>query len=43
MTLNRAKDELGIDVRKNGPLNDKGEATWQWHAVRPEAGPEPAQ
>jgi hypothetical protein len=25
MTLNRAKDELGIDVRKNGPLNDKGE------------------
>jgi hypothetical protein len=30
-TLYRAKDELGIDIRKDGPLNEKGERTWQWH------------
>jgi len=38
-TLHRAKDELGIEVKKDGPLNDKGEATWRWHPIRPEAAP----
>jgi len=30
-TLRRAKENLGIDVRKDGPPNEKGERTWQWH------------
>jgi hypothetical protein len=30
-TLYRAKDELGVDIRKDGPLTEKGERTWQWH------------
>ena len=30
-TLYRAKDELGVDIRKDGPPNEKGERTWQWH------------
>jgi DNA polymerase I-like protein with 3'-5' exonuclease and polymerase domains len=29
-TLRRAKDELGIDIRKDGPVVD-GERTWHWH------------
>jgi hypothetical protein len=30
-TLRRAQEDLRIDVRRDGPLNDKGERTWQWH------------
>jgi DNA polymerase len=30
-TLYRAKDELAVEIRKDGPLNEKGERTWQWH------------
>jgi putative DNA primase/helicase len=29
-TLRRAKDELKIEVKKDGPVS-KGERTWQWH------------
>src|SRR5262249_27254432 len=29
--LKQAKEALSADVRKDGPLNDKGERTWQWH------------
>jgi hypothetical protein len=29
-TLHRAKDELGIKVKKDGPIID-GERTWRWH------------
>jgi len=30
-TLRRTKKAFGIDVRKDGPPNEKGERTWQWH------------
>jgi DNA polymerase I-like protein with 3'-5' exonuclease and polymerase domains len=30
-TLRRAQEDLRIDVRRDGPLNDKRERTWQWH------------
>jgi putative DNA primase/helicase len=30
-TLRRAQKELGINVRRDGPINEKGERTWQWH------------
>jgi hypothetical protein len=23
--------ELGVDIKKDGPLNEKGEITWRWH------------
>jgi hypothetical protein len=29
-TLRRAKAELGIEARKDGPVED-GQSTWQWH------------
>jgi DNA polymerase I-like protein with 3'-5' exonuclease and polymerase domains len=29
-TLRRAAEELKIIIKKDGPKNDKGEATWQW-------------
>jgi len=32
-TLYRAKDELGVEIKKDGPLNEKGERTWQWHPL----------
>jgi len=22
---------LGVDIKKDGPLNEKGEMTWRWH------------
>ena len=30
-TLRRAQEDLRIDVRRDGALNNKGERTWQWH------------
>jgi hypothetical protein len=30
-TLRRAKAELGIIAKKDGPLNTDGERTWRWH------------
>jgi putative DNA primase/helicase len=30
-TLERAARDLGVDIKHDGPLNDKGERTWQWH------------
>jgi DNA polymerase I-like protein with 3'-5' exonuclease and polymerase domains len=32
-TLDRAREALGarVAVKRDGPLNDKGEATWRWH------------
>jgi hypothetical protein len=30
-TLHRAKKDLGVTVTKNGPLNNRGERTWQWY------------
>jgi putative DNA primase/helicase len=30
-SLRRAQEDLRIDVRRDGRLNDKGERTWQWH------------
>jgi DNA polymerase len=30
-TLRRAQKDLGVNVEKDGPLNDKSERTWQWH------------
>jgi hypothetical protein len=36
-TLLRAQRDLQkekrIDVRRDGPLSDKGERTWQWHLL----------
>jgi hypothetical protein len=23
--------ELGVDIKKDGPLKEKGEITWRWH------------
>jgi DNA polymerase I-like protein with 3'-5' exonuclease and polymerase domains len=31
MTLKRAREQLGIDPKKDGPKNEKGEITWRWH------------
>ena len=37
-TLRRAKDDLGIKARKDGPFMD-GERIWRWHpAAKREAG-----
>jgi hypothetical protein len=30
-TLRRAQKELRIDVRQDGPPDEKGHSTWQWH------------
>jgi putative DNA primase/helicase len=30
-TLERARRQLGIDPKKDGPKNEKGEITWRWH------------
>jgi putative DNA primase/helicase len=30
-TLERAQKDMRINVKKDGPLNEKGERTWQWH------------
>jgi hypothetical protein len=30
-TLRRAAEELGVEFKKDGPKNDKGEITWRWH------------
>ena len=30
-TLRRAADGLGVDIKKDGPLNEKKEITWRWH------------
>ena len=30
-TVRRAAEVLGVDIKKDGPLNDKGEITWRWH------------
>jgi DNA polymerase I-like protein with 3'-5' exonuclease and polymerase domains len=30
-TLRRAQKELRINVKRDGPINEKGERTWQWH------------
>jgi len=30
-TVRRAAEHLGVDIKKDGPLNDKGEITWRWH------------
>jgi DNA polymerase I-like protein with 3'-5' exonuclease and polymerase domains len=30
-TLERARDGLGIRVKHDGPKNEKGAITWQWH------------
>jgi DNA polymerase I-like protein with 3'-5' exonuclease and polymerase domains len=38
--LKRAREALGVDVRKDGPLNDKGERTWQWHLSSHSSGKE---
>jgi len=35
-TLRRAKDELEIEVKKDGPPNKDGESTWQWHLPKSE-------
>jgi hypothetical protein len=34
-TLERAREALGarIEIKKDGPPNDKGEATWRWHWI----------
>lgn len=29
-TLRRAKAELGVEARKDGPVED-GQSTWRWH------------
>jgi hypothetical protein len=30
-TLRRAAEDLDVDIKKDGPVNDKGEITWRWH------------
>jgi hypothetical protein len=35
-TLRRAQKDLGIDVKRDGPFNGKGERTWRWHLPKPE-------
>jgi DNA polymerase len=30
-TLRRAKDDLHVEVKHDGPPNEKGEPTWRWH------------
>jgi putative DNA primase/helicase len=30
-TLRRAAENLGVDIKKDGPLNEKNEITWRWH------------
>lgn len=37
-TLNRAKAKLGIQARKDGELNKKGERTWRWHLPEEKEG-----
>src|SRR5262249_17055215 len=34
-TLKRAREGLGarIDIKKDGPPNEKGEVTWRWHWI----------
>ena len=34
-TVRRAAEVLGVDIKKDGPLNDKGEITWRWHLPVP--------
>jgi putative DNA primase/helicase len=34
-TLRRAKDDLGVDIKKDGPIVN-GERTWRWHLAKPE-------
>jgi DNA polymerase len=30
-TLRRAAEDLGVDIKKDGPVNEKNEITWRWH------------
>jgi hypothetical protein len=30
-TLERAQQELGFNIKHDGPPNDKGAPTWRWH------------
>jgi DNA polymerase len=30
-TLRRVAKELGVEVKKDGPVNEKNEITWRWH------------
>jgi DNA polymerase I-like protein with 3'-5' exonuclease and polymerase domains len=30
-TLRRAAEDLKVNIKKDGPKNDKGEITWRWH------------
>jgi len=34
-TLDRAKSQLGIESKKDGPANEQGEPTWMWHMAQP--------
>jgi len=39
-TLDRAREALGarIDIKKDGPPNEKGEITWRWHWMPKQEG-----
>jgi putative DNA primase/helicase len=39
-TLKRAREALGarVDIKKDGPKNDKGEITWRWHWIPNQGG-----
>jgi hypothetical protein len=38
-TLRRAQKDLGVNIKKDGSVNEKGERTWQWHLpTRQESG-----
>jgi hypothetical protein len=41
-TLRRAKNKVGVVVRKDGPLV-VGQRTWRWHLPLPTHGPEGAR
>lgn len=30
-TLRRAAQDLGVNIKKDGPVNEKNEITWRWH------------
>jgi DNA polymerase len=30
-TLHRAQKDLGVDIKQDGPINEKGHRTWRWH------------
>jgi len=35
-TLERAAKDLGIEIKHDGPPNDKGDLAWQWHPPKQE-------